>query len=308
MELGSWRGKRGKGGGWHRGAAPGGAHHDIMPLHLGLLAQQLLALQLQAAERSGAVVLSIPAGRGGGTRNPQRCHRRPLRPTPGSADGGGAVGTPIRSPTLRTPPSPVTPRLPPPHRPPPVVLRLQELELLLDPFADLQNRELEGLPGLRGESTAPSAARSSRDGRGNPRYSPGAAPAGTSPHRPLPVGALRLRSGGADTGPGRGCPRGPHGESPAGARHGAAVAGNDLRWRGPAGPGTRRYRRLRESRVPLHLKQPHSPPRRGPRPLLAAAARAPANRRAPLPHGFVTSRPIARLERRAERRGGRWEL
>lgn len=45
--------------------------------------------------------------------------------------------------------------------------------------------------------------------------------------------------------------------------------------------------------MPLHLKQPHGPPRRGPRTLLAAAARAPANRRAQLPHGFVTSRPIA---------------
>lgn len=163
----------------------GGAHHDIMPLHLGLLAQQLLALQLQATERSGGPQW----GGRGGTRNPQRRHRRSLRPTPGSAHGGAAKGTPSRSPALR---SPV--HLSAPASPPPVVLRLQELELLLDPFADLQNRELEGLPGLREQSTAPSAARSSRDGPAKARHSPGAAPAGTSPHRPLPVGAPRLRS------------------------------------------------------------------------------------------------------------------
>lgn len=46
--------------------AAGGAHHDIMPLHLGLLAQQLLALQLQAAERSGG-----PQWGGGGGGGPE---------------------------------------------------------------------------------------------------------------------------------------------------------------------------------------------------------------------------------------------
>lgn len=108
-------GREGKGGGWHRGAAPGGAHHDIMPLHLGLLAQQLLALQLQAAERSGGP--QHPPGAGGGDPKPTAVS--PLSPTPHTrlSRRRGGRGNPDSQPHAPDPPFTCHPPAPPPSPP-----------------------------------------------------------------------------------------------------------------------------------------------------------------------------------------------
>lgn len=175
MELGSWRGKRGKGGGWHRGAAPGGAHHDIMPLHLGLLAQQLLALQLQAAERSGAVVLSIPAG-GGGPETHSGVTAVPYAPHPAQPTEGGPW-----EPRFAAPRSGPPLHLSPPGSPPPIAPHLWycacrnwNSSLIRSQISKTEN--LKGCPGC-GE----------RAPRRQPHGAPGTAAVTPGTHRVPPL-------------------------------------------------------------------------------------------------------------------------